>query len=83
MAIDMAIDNIVAHVLETTRACTSPPQLAREVYIRERTIFLKRVALITLATFAAILVIVLAHQRVKVDRIAVLEGKIPAITLGR
>ena len=78
----MAINNLRAHVLETTRSIISSDELAKERRIRKATIFLKRVTLLFLAISVAVLfVFAQAHQRAKVERIAVMEGKIPAITI--
>ena len=80
----MAINNLRAHVLETTRSIISSDELAKERRIRKATIFLKRVTLLFLAISVAVLfVFAQAHQRAKVERIAVMEGKIPAITITR
>lgn len=75
----MKIDKIVEHVQQTTRSCGSSTQF------KKVTTFFKRTTLGVLVIFAGIVVVIVgqAHQRAKVDGIAVLEGKIPAITISR
>lgn len=80
----MTTNNLHAHVLETTRSGTSSAELAKKIHTRKVTAFLKGATLVVVTIFVAVLfVFAQAHQRAKVDGIAVIEGKIPAITLDR